>query len=239
MRRGTLRQSLSLHSQNFVRWAWKEREHLGPDERSGFVQFFYIMLCCHFENFLKDQIRVRLNSIKSTQVDVKLPPYNVNGRVLQVEYAPISESVSSIASALEKDIEKFSFSRLGDVYDSVFNKKIKAVIGGSLYENLKSISDLRNSFAHGADFVKEYIDGRLVEKNLLLTVLKRLNGSGVVSLPSFQNVDQFNLMEIIGSDKVMRHFYHATKDAVDKLKGSCDFHEEELRSFRVDLPPLS
>lgn len=239
MRRETLRQSLSLHSQNFVRWAWKEREHLGPDERSGFVQFFYIMLCCHFENFLKSQIRVRLNSIKSTQVNIKLPPCNINGDWIEVEYASISESVSSLASALEKDIEKRSFSKLGDVYESVFNKKIKAVIGGSLYENLKSISDLRNSFAHGADFVKEYIDGQLVEKNLLLTVLKRLNDSGVVSLADFPNLDQINLMGVIGSDKVMLHFYHVTKDAVDKLKGSCDFHGEKSKSFRVDLPPLS
>lgn len=233
----TIRISQHIHAVNFLGRIWRDKDVFENYEWYGFSQFFYITLCCHFEAFVKDRICIRLDSVRRAHLTAEKVRMIGAGVPSEVNHAPVLSTITQLALSLKKDVSKLSFQKLMDFHEKVFGEKVEDVLGKETYQIIAAISDLRNVYAHGADFLKEYKSGQLVKRNQVIGVVSKVPALQEYLKPD-ADIDKVNFQEVFSSQEVMRYFYEATQAAVEKLGASYRCDEDASRGFVPPLPGL-
>jgi len=233
------------HSKAFIAYVWGIRAELEESQRRGFYQFLYLTICAHIESLLFSIIKARLHSIQATWYSIPPMNYTENNISSLQDRKVVVESGLKIIKSLEKDIEKASLDKLIEIHNKIFKRKLSELISRKLYEDLKALPSLRNSFAHGRDLFLEFkLDAFSTEKldfdsNPLKPAFDRLVRANIAENISSFNFENYNdLIALFYSDNACLYFYNAIQEIEKELNNSIEFPPEKRRRFSVALPNL-
>jgi len=231
----------------FLQFTWNRRTEMGEEEAQGFSQFFYISIMGHVEALIAEVIYLRLVGVGEFLFDTRQVTgvHSSNGDMTTVNYDPVRRSISRIIAELSRDTsDKFPFESLVSTYAKIFGRKVKAVVGEQVLQDIGALAKLRNVFTHGREIRFSFRQGDVPatdwDDSQLAMPAARLRLAGI--LPEAHK-DPFTghaaLQSLLFSQPAMLHFYEAAQKFESRIAEVLELQRERDSILMNSLPDLS